>query len=88
MPDRAARLVDIILRLRMITFVVLDGVLAQQAAAVAGAHRLRGADAVYAAVAFVHGTTLVSRDREHLIRLVGIVTVLHPALALAALDAA
>ena len=58
----------------------LDGVLAL-------AHRLRGADAVYAAVAQQFATTLISRDREHLTHLVGIIPVLHPATALAALRA-
>jgi predicted nucleic acid-binding protein len=82
---RAQRLVEILTRLRSVTFVALDDTLARQAAALAAAHRLRGADAVYAAVAQQFGTTLVSRDREHLTRLAGIVPVLHPVAALAAL---
>jgi predicted nucleic acid-binding protein len=82
---RAQRLAEILTRLRIITFVSLDDGLARQAAALAAAHRLRGADAVYAAVAQQFGTTLISRDREHLTRLAGIVPVLHPAAALATL---
>jgi predicted nucleic acid-binding protein len=82
---RAQRLTELLVRLRMVTFVPLDDGLARQAAALAAAHRLRGADAVYAAVAQQFSTTLVSRDREHLSRLAGIVPVLHPAAALAAL---
>ncbi|GAB4433061.1 MAG: hypothetical protein OHK0015_21410 [Chloroflexi bacterium OHK40] len=82
---RAQRLTEILLRLRMVSFVSLDDPLARQAAALAAAHRLRGADAVYAAVSQQFATTLVSRDREHLTRLSGIIPVLHPVVALAAL---
>ncbi len=38
--------------------------MARQAAELAATHRLRGADAVYLAVARRYGTTLVSRDVE------------------------
>jgi predicted nucleic acid-binding protein len=69
------------------TFYDLDRALANTAAALARTHRLRGADAVYAAVTQQFGTTLISRDREHLTRLVGIIPVQHPAAALAALPA-
>ena len=86
--NRAQRLVGLLLRLPTVTLIDLDRALAAQAAALAAAHRLRGADAVYAAVALRYHTTLVSRDREHLTRLVGIVPVLHPVAALAALTAA
>jgi predicted nucleic acid-binding protein len=61
--------------------------LALRALDLAAKHRLRGADAVYAAVALAHHTTLISLDGEHLSRLVGIVSVLSPAQALADLDA-
>jgi predicted nucleic acid-binding protein len=44
--------------------VALTLMLAQQAADLAATHRLRGADAVYLAVALRYGTTLVSRDEE------------------------
>lgn len=83
--ERGQRLVSLLLRLPTITFVASDQAFAQRAAALAAAHRLRGADAVYAAVAQQATTTLVSRDHEHLTRLVGIVPVLHPSAALAAL---
>lgn len=59
--------------------------LRRAALALAIAHRLRAADALYAAVAQAHGTTLISLDREHHTRLVGIVPVLTPAAALAQL---
>ncbi|MDW8148244.1 MAG: PIN domain-containing protein [Roseiflexaceae bacterium] len=65
-----------------IIFHELDRALAHAAAELARTHRLRGADAVYAAVALQHGATLVSRDREHLNRLASIVPVLHPSAAL------
>lgn len=71
--------------LRMVSFVSLDDPLARQAAALAAVHRLRGADAVYAAVSQQLATTLISRDREHLTRLVGVIPVLHPVAALGAL---
>lgn len=75
---RAARLSVLLTRLPNVRFVNLDSAFAQQCGGLAAAHRLRGADAVYAAVAQAYGTTLISRDREQLTRLAGVVTVLHP----------
>jgi predicted nucleic acid-binding protein len=49
------------------------------AADLAAQHRLRGADAVYAAVALRSGTTLITLDHEHLTRLTGIVSTRTPA---------
>ena len=46
------------------TLVTLTAAMARQAAELAAAHRLRGADAVYLAVTRRYGTTLVSRDDE------------------------
>ena len=51
-------------RLPHLVWVPLDQVLAQQAADVAAQHRLRGSDAVYAAVALRFGSTLVTLDQE------------------------
>lgn len=82
---RSARITRMVVRWQATTFYDLDQVLADAAATLARTHRLRGADAVYAAVTQQFGTTLVSRDKEHLTRLAGIVPVLHPAAALAAL---
>ena len=82
---RAQRLVALLLRLQRATFVTLDPDLARYAVDLAATHRLRGADAVYAAVTQRYSSTLVSRDREHLTRLAGIVPVQHPADALAVL---
>jgi predicted nucleic acid-binding protein len=47
-----------------VTLVSLTPTMARQAAELAASHRLRGADAVYLAVARRYGTTLVSRDEE------------------------
>lgn len=47
-----------------LTLVTLTPAMARQAAELAATHRLRGADAVYLAVARRYGTTLVSRDVE------------------------
>ncbi|PDW00969.1 type II toxin-antitoxin system VapC family toxin [Candidatus Viridilinea mediisalina] len=82
---RSARITHLLARWQCITFHDLDRTLADSAARLARSHRLRGADAVYVALAQRHKTTLVSRDREHLTRLTGLVPVLHPAAALAAL---
>ncbi|NTV62576.1 MAG: type II toxin-antitoxin system VapC family toxin [Oscillochloris sp.] len=62
-----------------VTLMPLDDTLAHHARVLAAQHRLRGADAVYAALALAAQTTLISLDREHLTRLVGIVPVLTPA---------
>jgi predicted nucleic acid-binding protein len=62
-----------------VTLVPLDSPLAHQAQRLAAQHRLRGADAVYAALALATNTTLISLDHEHLTRLIGIVPVLTPA---------
>jgi predicted nucleic acid-binding protein len=57
-----------------LTLVALTSVTARQAAELAATHRLRGADAVYVAVARRYGTTLVSRDDEQRSRASAIVT--------------
>lgn len=51
-----------------LTLVSLTPVMAGRAAELAATHRLRGADAVYLAVARRYATTLVSRDDEQLKR--------------------
>ena len=65
------------------TFVALDTLLAQQAADIAARHRVRGSDAVYAAVAVRFASRLISLDNEQRVRLHGILTCLTPAEALA-----
>ena len=65
-----------------LTLIALDDSQAVAAAELAARHRLRGADAVYAAVAEQHKTTLVTNDRQQLERLSGILPVIAPAQAL------
>jgi predicted nucleic acid-binding protein len=66
-------------------WVPLDRSLAERAAQLAAESRLRGADAVYATVALWHSAALVTRDRQQLERLEGVLSVLTPAEALAQL---
>jgi len=68
-----------------VTVMVVDDLLARLAVALAAQHGLRGADAVYAAVAAHAGCTLVTLDREQLNRLAGAVPTRTPAAALAEL---
>lgn len=71
--------------LPFVRWVPLDDGLAARAMTLAADRALRGADAVYAAVALAHGCDLVSLDREHLTRLPPVLTTLTPAAALARL---
>jgi predicted nucleic acid-binding protein len=66
-----------------VTFVALDTLLAQQAADIAAQHRVRGSDAVYAAVAVRYASRLISLDNEQRNRLRGMLDGLTPAEALA-----
>jgi predicted nucleic acid-binding protein len=65
------------------TWVALDESLADEAVQLGAKHHLRAADAVYAAVARRHGTTLVTLDRQHLECLPSAVPVLTPTEAIA-----
>ena len=62
--DLAREFAATLSRLPHLVLVPLDTTLAQQAADVAARYRLRGSDAVYAAVALRFGSTLVTLDRE------------------------
>jgi predicted nucleic acid-binding protein len=66
-----------------VQWIALDVTLSESALKLAANQRLRGADAVYAAVALGHGCKLISLDNEHLKRLASIVEVLTPEKALA-----
>jgi predicted nucleic acid-binding protein len=68
--------------LHHLTLVALTPAMARQAAELAATHRLRGADAVYLAVARRYGTTLVSRDEEQRTRGSAVATCLTPEEAL------
>ena len=62
-----------------LTLLPLDAALADRAAALAAAHRLRGADAVYAATAAHLGAALVTWDAEVIRRLAGALSARTPA---------
>ena len=72
-------------KLPNLTIIPMDAVLAERALQLAADHALRGADAVYAAVAIEAGHMLVSLDHEHLTRLTSVMTVKTPTDVLAAL---
>ena len=65
-----------------LTLVALTAALARQAAQLAATHRLRGADAVYLAVARRYATSFISRDEEQLRRGSRVAACLTPAEAL------
>jgi predicted nucleic acid-binding protein len=67
-------------------WVLLDEALAREASLLAARCRLRGADAVYAAVTQRYGATLVTRDRQQLDRLRPVLAVLTPPEALTRLQ--
>jgi predicted nucleic acid-binding protein len=67
-------------------WVSLDERLAEETARLAAQHRLRGADAVYGAVAKRHEAILVTFDRQQLTRLKPTVTVWTPAEAMTHLN--
>jgi predicted nucleic acid-binding protein len=84
-PARAEAFAITLGQLSSVTILPLDDALGQQAQALAAQHGLRGADAVYAAVAQQAGCTLISLDNEHLTRLAGLISVQTPEAALAEL---
>ena len=61
-----------------LTLIDLDENLAEFASEVAAKYRLRGSDAVYAAVALRFGSDLITLDREQLERLPKVLTVRSP----------
>jgi len=61
-----------------VTWINLDENLAALAAEIAARHRLRGSDAVYAAVARRVAATLITLDAEQLERVQTVVTVRRP----------
>ena len=73
-------------RLPHLILIPLDAALAQQAADVAAQYRLRGSDAVYAAVALRFGSTMVTLDREQQERVSDVLTTRYPAEALKELE--
>jgi predicted nucleic acid-binding protein len=84
-PAQAQAFATALSRLPHVTVRVLDEVCALHSLTLAAQQGLRGADAVNAAVAREAGSTLITLDNEHLTRLVNLVTVCTPAVALAVL---
>jgi len=60
------------------TFITVDESIADLAVDIAANNRLRGSDAVYAAVALRFGTELITLDREQLDRLPKVLSVREP----------
>jgi predicted nucleic acid-binding protein len=81
-PAQALAFATAIAQLPNVTLIPLDAGIAQQAAHLAAQHGLRGADAVYAAVALQANCTLITLDSEHLTRLSGVVSTRTPVEAL------
>jgi predicted nucleic acid-binding protein len=77
--DLARRFAAALRQLPHLILSPLDDALAWQAADIAAQHRLRGSDAVYAAVALRFGSTLVTLDREQRDRVSGIIPARLPA---------
>ena len=78
-PEKARDFVATLRNLPNVSFIPLDDVLSQRASSLAARYCLRGADALYAAVAVQSNCTLITLDSEHLNRLTGIVTTRTPA---------
>jgi predicted nucleic acid-binding protein len=87
-PARAEAFALALGQLPNVTILPLDEALGQQALALAARHGLRGADAVYAAVAQQTGCTLISLDNEHLTRLSRVISVQTPEAAMTELSIA
>lgn len=80
--EAVLRFVESIRQLPHQVFVALDETTAQVAVDLVERCQLRGADAVYASTAFRFGAILVTRDREQLERLKGVIQVRLPKEAL------
>jgi predicted nucleic acid-binding protein len=81
-PARAVALAEALRILPGHALIPLDEPLAGEAARLGARYRLRGADAVYAAVALRNRAILVTRDRQQLERLSAVLTVRRPGEAL------
>lgn len=84
-PAKALAFADSIAHLPHVTVVPLTAELTEVSAQLAARHALRGAGAVYAAVALNAQCVLISLDGEHLTRLRDVVRTLTPAAALEAI---
>jgi predicted nucleic acid-binding protein len=86
-PTQAQMFATALSNLPNVTIVTLDDVLAHQTLALAAQYGLRGADAVYGAVARRASCTLITLDNEQLTRLVNVITTQTPSAALVDLTA-
>lgn len=77
-PTLARRAVAVLDRVRLIEWIVVDQQLASLATRLAIDLRLRGADAVYVAVAQLHNLPLVTWDAEQLNRAAAAIAVYSP----------
>ena len=81
--NQAIAFAEALAALPHVTFYDLDNTAAHQSLLLAANRKLRGADAIYAALALQVGSTLVTLDKEQLNRLTGIVATVTPADAVA-----
>jgi predicted nucleic acid-binding protein len=77
-PELGKTFVQELRNLPNVTFMNVDESVANLAVDVAADHRLRGSDAIYAAIALRFGTELITLDREQLDRLPNVVAVRAP----------
>jgi predicted nucleic acid-binding protein len=82
-PTLAHRVVQQLARSEVIELIPVTQAMAEQAAGIAGEHRIRGCDAVYVALAQQLSDTLVTLDRQQLERGAALVTVRTPARSIA-----
>ena len=82
-PERGMAMAQAVQELPGQVWVSLDEGLTQEAIWLAAKYRVRGADAVYGAVARRYGATLVTQDRQQLERLRSALPTLTPVEALA-----
>lgn len=85
-PMRARITVDALQALPFLEFVDLDRTLGQEAAEIAADRGVKGADAIYVAVARRYGSTLVTLDQEQATRAAPIAKVMTPRQALEVLS--
>lgn len=84
--ELALVLTDQVRKLPLLTLVPLDETLADSSSETAAHHRLRGSDAVYAAVSLRFGSLLVTLDQEQGERLKEVLSVHSPTQALESLE--
>ena len=77
-PELGLAFVQEMRNLANMTFIDVDDVVATLAVDIAANYRLRGSDAIYAAVALRFGTELITLDKEQLDRLPKVLTVRKP----------